>query len=89
MPVNGTEGYAAEAAALLRQYEGIPFEAVHRAVRHLFPAPPARVLDVGAGTGRDPAAFAALGHAVVAVEPTAALREAARALHPPPHRLGR
>jgi SAM-dependent methyltransferase len=81
-PVRGTEGYAAEAAALLRQYESIPFEAVHRAVLPLFPAPPARVLDIG--TGRDAAAFAALGHAVVAVEPVAALREAARALHPSP-----
>jgi len=83
-PVSGTEGYAAEAAALLRQYESIPFESVHRDVLHLLPAPPARVLDIGAGTGRDAAAFAALGHAVVAVEPVAALREQAMALHPSP-----
>ncbi|TDH58944.1 class I SAM-dependent methyltransferase [Dankookia rubra] len=83
-PVSGTEGYAAEAAALIRQYEAIPFAAVHREVLPLLPAAPARVLDVGAGSGRDAAAVAALGHAVVAVEPTAALRLAAMALHPSP-----
>jgi hypothetical protein len=33
-----------------------------------------RGLDIGAGTGRDAAGFAALGHRVLAVEPTAALR---------------
>jgi len=40
----------------------------------LMPPPPSLVLDVGAGTGRDAAALAALGHRVVAVEPTAELR---------------
>jgi SAM-dependent methyltransferase len=83
-PVSGTEGYAAEAAALVRQYEAIPFAAVHRDILHLLPAAPARVLDIGAGTGRDAAADAAMGHAVVAVEPTAPLRLAAMALHPSP-----
>jgi SAM-dependent methyltransferase len=83
-PVSGTAGYAAEAAALVRQYEAIPFAAVHRDILHLLPAAPARVLDIGAGTGRDAAALAALGHAVVAVEPTAEMRLAAKALHPSP-----
>ncbi|MBB4005564.1 SAM-dependent methyltransferase [Aurantimonas endophytica] len=41
---------------------------------HLFPQPPARVLDVGAGSGRDAAALATRGHRVVAVEPTESLR---------------
>jgi SAM-dependent methyltransferase len=83
-PVSGTQGYAAEAAALVRQYEAIPFAAVHRDILSLLPTAPARVLDMGAGTGRDAAAFAALGHAVVAVEPTAEMRLAAMALHPSP-----
>ena len=78
------QGYAEEAPRLLRQYESFSFEDAHRAVSHLFPPPPARVLDIGAGTGRDAAGFAALGHRVVAVEPTAALREGAIALHPSP-----
>ena len=83
--VSGTEGYADEAEALIRQYESIRFEDVHRRVLYLFPAPPARVLDIGAGTGRDAAGFATLGHRVVAVEPTAALRTAAMALHASPN----
>jgi SAM-dependent methyltransferase len=55
---------------------------VHGEALSLFPKPPASVLDIGAGTGRDAAALAARGHkVVVAVEPTAALREAGQKLH--------
>jgi 2-polyprenyl-3-methyl-5-hydroxy-6-metoxy-1,4-benzoquinol methylase len=43
------------------------------------------VLDIDAGTGRDAAGFAALGHRVLAVEPTDELRVAAAALHPDPN----
>jgi len=78
---SGTEGYANEADTLVRQYESISFADVHRQVMHLFPEPPARVLDIGAGTGRDAAAFAAVGHLVMAVEPTAELRTRAIKLH--------
>lgn len=76
-----TTGYGEAADALASQYESIRFEDVHRDVLHLFPQPPARVLDVGAGTGRDAAALARRGHAVVAVEPTAALRAHGRRIH--------
>ena len=79
--VSGTEGYAAEADTLLIRYESIPAEQVHAAVRHLLPETPARVLDIGAGTGRDAAWFASLGHQVVAVEPTHELRIGAIELH--------
>ncbi|MET3462589.1 class I SAM-dependent methyltransferase [Variovorax atrisoli] len=72
--IRGTAGYGANAAALAQQYESLRFEDVHREVLHLFPAAPARVLDIGAGSGRDAAALAARGHRVVAVEPTAQLR---------------
>ena len=82
--VSGTEGYAEEANALVGQYESISFAEAHRHVLHLIPSAPCRVLDIGAGTGRDAAAFAAMGHAVVAVEPTAELRARAAALHPSP-----
>src|SRR4051794_37024654 len=51
---------------------------------HLIPKQPCRVLDIGAGTGRDAAGFAALGHQVVAVEPTEEMRRGAVALHPSP-----
>ena len=82
--VSGTEGYAAEADSLFVRYESIPSEQAHAAVLHLLPNTPARVLDIGAGTGRDAAWFASLGHQVVAVEPTDALRLRAMELHPSP-----
>jgi SAM-dependent methyltransferase len=81
---SGTEGYAEEADALVAQYEGVRFADVHREVLHLIPPAPCHMLDIGSGTGRDAAAFAAMGHAVVAVEPTAELRTRAMALHPSP-----
>jgi SAM-dependent methyltransferase len=80
--ISGTEGYAEEADFLVAQYESISFEVVRKDVLPLLPPAPARVLDIGAGTGRDAAGFASLGHRVLAVEPTAALRTRAMALHP-------
>ena len=82
--VSGTEGYAQEAAELFERYESIPSQEVHRAVLQLFPPAPAAVLDIGAGTGRDAAWFADMGHRVVAVEPTEAMRRGAMRLHPSP-----
>lgn len=80
--VSGTEGYAEEAAVLLDRYEKSRFEDVHAAVRQYFPERASTIVDIGAGTGRDAAYLANLGHHVVAVEPTAELREPARKLHP-------
>ena len=82
--MSGTEGYAQEAEALVVQYESVPFADIHRQVLHLIPTAAGSVLDIGSGTGRDAAAFAAMGHRVVAVEPTAELRTRAAALHPSP-----
>ena len=82
--ISGTEGYAETADVLVEQYEDVAFSDTHRAILHLLPTPPARVIDVGAGTGRDAAALAALGHSVVAVEPTMEMRAHGRRLHPPP-----
>jgi SAM-dependent methyltransferase len=79
---NGTEGYGETADALVKPYESVSFADVHREILHLIPATPSRVLDVGAGTGRDAAALAALGHTVVAVEPTPELRMHGQRLHP-------
>jgi 2-polyprenyl-3-methyl-5-hydroxy-6-metoxy-1,4-benzoquinol methylase len=82
--VSGTENYADEAPELLKRYESISFADAHRLVIDLIPTAPSRVLDIGAGTGRDAAGFAALGHSVVAVEPTEELRRGAMLLHPSP-----
>ncbi len=73
----GIAGYAAEAERLVSQYESIAFSEIHAAILPLLPAPPAHVLDIGAGTGRDAAGFAALGYRVTAVEPTLELRRQA------------
>jgi SAM-dependent methyltransferase len=84
LPVSGAEGYAEEAEQLIRRDGGIPAADVHGAVLHLIPTAPSRILDIGSGGGRDDAWFASLGHRVVAVEPTDALRLPAMALHPSP-----
>lgn len=80
----GTENYDKEAPALLKQYESATFLDVHGEVAHLLPSAPSDVLDIGAGTGRDAAWFAAQGHRVTAIEPTDAMRLGAMALHPSP-----
>jgi 2-polyprenyl-3-methyl-5-hydroxy-6-metoxy-1,4-benzoquinol methylase len=82
--ISGTENYAEEAPELLKRYESISFADAHAPVLHLIPPAPCRVLDIGAGTGRDAAGFATLGHSVVAVEPTEELQRGAMLLHPSP-----
>src|ERR1700704_4075561 len=82
--ISGTENYAEEARELLKRYESISFADTHHSVMHLIPTEPCRVLDIGAGTGRDAAGFAAMEHRVVAAEPTEEMRRGAMALHPSP-----
>lgn len=77
----GTQGYTAAAKDLIPRYNAIPFASKYRTALHLLPQKPGLVLDVGAGTGADAAWFAARGHEVVAVEPTAAFRAAGKRLH--------
>ncbi|CAO3380574.1 class I SAM-dependent methyltransferase [Azospirillum argentinense] len=79
--MSGRNGYAENADALTEQYESVAFADVHRDVLHLFPSRPSRVLDIGAGTGRDAAALSRLGHEVTAVEPTVELRSAGTRIH--------
>lgn len=81
MSKHSTSGYSEAAPALIERYESLRFEDVHGHVMHLFPAAPARVLDIGAGSGRDAAALARLGHSVTAVEPTPELRAYGQAAH--------
>lgn len=55
--VAGTAGYGEASDLLADQHESVTFAEVHREVLHPFPARPSRVLDLGAGTGRDAAAL--------------------------------
>jgi SAM-dependent methyltransferase len=82
--LNSNAGYADEASDLLKRYESLDPVEVHTRWREWFPQAPSRILDIGAGTGRDAAWFVSLGHSVVAVEPTDELREGGQQLHREP-----
>lgn len=73
------ETHAAEAAA---RYESVAAEEVNGWLLDFLPEPPACVLDVGAGSGRDTAWLASLGHEVIAVDPSPGMLAQARLRHP-------
>lgn len=75
------ETYESAADTLIARYDMFDCAELYASVIDLFPTTPARVLDIGAGTGRDAAWFAGQGHAVVAVEPVQSFREASEKLH--------
>lgn len=76
-------GYAANAAELIARYEALSTADLLSPVIDLLPRT-GRVLDLGAGTGRDAAWFAANDFQVLAVEPVAGFRDAGARLHPSP-----
>lgn len=80
--VPGTRGYSEAVGRFIELSESVDFERLHSCILDLVPLSPAKILDVGAGSGRDAAAFARLGHKVVAVEPMSEFIDAARRLHP-------
>ena len=71
-----------EARDAAARYEVVNAQEVNRWLLDLLPNGKACILDVGAGSGRDAAWLAALGHDVVAVEPDAALRRENERHHP-------
>ncbi len=79
--VKGISGYGSNAAEFVAATATIDFGTLHQPSLELIPAKPARILDIGAGAGRDAAALAAMGHSVVAVEPATELLSAAQTLH--------
>ncbi|MGW3570161.1 class I SAM-dependent methyltransferase [Streptomyces sp. NPDC000941] len=79
--VPSAAGYEQDAEELARRYEGVAFEVVHKEFLPWLPPAPGRVVDIGAGSGRDAAALATRGHQVVAVEPTPELRRIGQRLH--------
>ena len=83
--MSGLAAYEGEAGRrLVERYEAVSAPDLHGPVADLLPPAPARVLDVGAGSGRDAAWLAKMGHAVLAVEPSATLRAEGARLHPDP-----
>lgn len=77
--------YDAHAPEIAPGYEAIEAAQLHGWLADLLPPAGATALDVGAGTGRDAAWLASLGFDVVAVEPSAAMRAQASALHAGTH----
>jgi SAM-dependent methyltransferase len=75
------QGYAEDAPELVERYEGLSTETILAPVLDFLPSAPCRILDVGAGTGRDAAWFEGQGHDVVAVEPVSQLRSAGLERH--------
>lgn len=80
--------YEKHAANLADGYETLSLETAHPGLLAILNRKledgPLSVLDVGAGTGRDAAWFASKGHRVVAVEPSSAMQQIGRRLHPTP-----
>ncbi|MCO6415803.1 methyltransferase domain-containing protein [Siccirubricoccus sp. KC 17139] len=76
--------YDSNASRLVAAYEAVPPTATRDWLADLLPSPPAVVIDVGAGTGRDAGAFAAAGYEVIAVEPSSGMRAEAERLHQTP-----
>lgn len=74
-------GYAQVTAEWIARSEAISPEQLYAHVADLLPVSPSTVVDIGAGTGRDAAWLAGLGHDVTAIEPVAELRQAAMARH--------
>ena len=67
--------YETNARSAAERYESNDPEIVHRWWRDQLPVTPAAILDIGAGTGRDAAWLAELGHDVIAVEPVQAMMQ--------------
>lgn len=82
--LDGTQGYDQQVEAFFARADAIPFAEKFADVAHLMPAAPARVLDIGAGSGKDAFDFATMGHRVLAVEPTPVLLAGAIARHAHP-----
>lgn len=74
--------YNQEAKKLADQYESKCFEEIHTQALPFIPSQVSQVLDIGAGSGRDAAWFAAHDHNVIAIEPSIKLRQIAESIHP-------
>jgi SAM-dependent methyltransferase len=72
---------AATTGSFVERSEAVSSETLLGPFLDMFPPPPARIVDIAAGTGRDAAWLSQQGYDVTAVEPVAALREVGMNLH--------
>lgn len=75
------EWYKANAETVCNRYEGLNPGELNAWFTQFLPEAPARILDVGSGSGRDASWMTNLGHHVTAVEPSAAMRREALHYH--------
>lgn len=74
MSIN-TSFYNKNAVQLATKYDSLAFENVHDSWSMYWPCRDAKVLDIGAGSGRDARWFAKQGCSVIAVEPASEFRQ--------------
>lgn len=77
-------GYVTGAEDLIPAFEAISAPDVFAHVLDFLPRHPSRIIEIGAGTGRDAAWLASQGHSLTAVEPVEQFRKAGMLLHPSP-----
>ena len=78
--ISGTQGYSSNVQRFIKSTLEIPFEVLHKDFLAFLPTTKSRVLDLGAGIGRDAHALAKEGHLVFAVEPLNEFRNAGKEL---------
>lgn len=84
-PVPLARAYEGDAGrSLAVRYESVDSEKLHADILNWLPRLPASVVDIGAGSGRDAAWFASKGYSVLAVEPSATMREEGQRRHTDP-----
>lgn len=77
--------YDKNALEITARYESVTFEEVHSDLIEWLPKPGSKILDVGAGTGRDAYWLAKKGYYLTAIEPSKALRAEGERLHSHPN----
>jgi len=78
------DGYIEDSRFLIQSFEAISSPDLLSHVLDFIPNSNCRVIEIGAGTGRDAAWLASKGLNVLAVEPVSEFREAGKSLHPSP-----
>ncbi|MBD2752998.1 class I SAM-dependent methyltransferase [Spirosoma sp. BT704] len=82
--IPGTKGYADVAPKFIEATTAIDFTKLHQDFLPFIPKVAGRILDLGAGIGRDAFEFSQRGHSVVAVEPTEEFRIVGKKLYHSP-----